>query len=314
MAKDVGPAGPGHPGPLGGAIANPYSVELLYPDSPSLDPSHVAARVRSRCPQADVAAAAGGQPPIVFAHRDHVVTLHEGDVEAPSTTKVAAKTVVLPGSDAVDAPALHKALGQTRDWDGAVEAVARCGVQVGVADLFARDLTPRDRLALFQSVVLGLIEADPPAAIHWRPAGKVVDPAALLKASGSAAYDDLPGSAINVRLFRVKHATKAADATAAAASQGDLLMDTLGLAALMLPDLQIHFQGLEPARVASHLYACALYVLKNGDCLDDGEAIEGPRAGQTWTCRHAPSLASPPRAVIDLDPGPPYAGAYRGPA
>src|SRR5436305_8530177 len=96
MAKDVGP---GPTGPLGGSLTNPYSVELLYPDSPSLDPNQVAARVRSRCPQAD-AAAAGGQPPIVFAHRDHVVTLHEGEVEAPTTTKVAAKTVVLPGSDA----------------------------------------------------------------------------------------------------------------------------------------------------------------------------------------------------------------------
>src|SRR3954465_11320393 len=102
MAKDVGPVGPGHPGPLGGALTKPYSVELLYTDSPALDPDHVAARVRSRCPQAD-AAAAGGEPPIVFAPRDHVVTLHEGDVEAP----VAAKTVVLPGTDAVDAPALH---------------------------------------------------------------------------------------------------------------------------------------------------------------------------------------------------------------
>ena len=171
-----------------------------------------------------------------------------------------------------------------------------------MTDLFARDLEPREHLAIFQSVLLGLIEASPPAAIHWRPAGKLVDPAALLRASGSARYDDLPASAINVRLFRVKNS-----------EDGDLLMDTLGLAALMLPDLQIHFHGLEPASVAAHLYAFGLHVLRHGDVLDDGDARGRPPAGQTWTCWHAPaSLVEPTRPVIDLDPGPPYAGRHEG--
>ena len=292
MSKDMGrrPAPQGrHPHGFRGA----YSVELLYADSPSLDADRLAARVQSRCPRAEPAAA-GGKPPILFAHRDHPGTLHQGDVEIPVT----AKTVVLPGDPAVDVPAVRASLGQTRDWDEARDAVAGCSVQVGVADLFAADLEPRERLALFQSVLLGVIEARRPAAIHWRPAGKLVDPAALLRASGSVNYDDLPAAAINVRLFSVKN------------SDGDLLMDTLGLAALTLPDLQIHFHAMDPARVAAHLYALHLHVLKNGDVLDDGSEIEGPKSGQTWTCRHAPALVDPPRGVIDLDPGPPYAARH----
>src|SRR3954454_19138183 len=280
------PEVPAQPGPLGSA----YRVELLYEGPPALDAEQVASRVQSRCPQAEAAAAAGGEPPILFAHKDHLVTFSDGEVEAPVT----AKTVVFPTDDVVDVAALQRSAGQTRDWENAADAVARCTVKVPVTDLFARDLEPRERLAIFQSVLLGIIEATPPAAIHWRPAGKLVDPSALLRASGSAHYDDLPGAAINVRMFRVKNA------------DGELLMDTLGLAALMLPDLQILFQGMDPGRVASHLYAFALHVLKNGDCLDDGDAAEGPRAGQTWTCRHAASLVDPPRVVIDLDPGPPY--------
>jgi hypothetical protein len=289
MGNAVDPTSSG-PHAMGGA----YGVELLYAALPSLDADSLASHVQSRCPQVH-AATAGGQPPILFAHRDHSVTIHAGDVEAPVTPK----TVVWPREKTVDAPALYASLEQTRDWDTAVEAVARCHVRVPVADLFARELEPRERLALFQSVLLGIIEADRPAAIHWRPAGKVVDPGMLLRASGSSNYDELPAAAINVRVFRVKN------------GETDLLMDTLGLAALMLPDLQIHFHGLEPARVAAHLYACALHVLKNGDCLDDGDAIEGPRSGQTWTCRHAASLVEPPRAVIDLHPGPDYAGHSR---
>jgi hypothetical protein len=292
MSKSEGPA---QPGPLGSGGAS-YRVELLYEGPPALDAEQVASRVQSRCPQAEAAAAAGGQPPILFAHKDHLVTFTDGEVEAPVT----AKTVVFPGDDVVDVSALQRSAGQTRDWENAADAVARCTVKVPVTDLFARDLEPRERLAIFQSVLLGLIEANPPAAIHWRPAGKLVDPAALLRASGSARYDDLPASAINVRLFRVKNS-----------EDGDLLMDTLGLAALMLPDLQIHFHGLEPASVAAHLYAFGLHVLRHGDVLDDGDAVDGPRTGQTWTCWHAPaSLVEPTRPVIDLDPGPPYAGRH----
>jgi hypothetical protein len=268
-----------------------YGVELLYPKTPELDAGQLASRVKSFCPQTE-AAAAGGQPPILFAHKDHVVMLHDGPVDAAIT----AKTVVFPGDLLSDVQALQASLGQTRDWDSAVEAVAPCTAQVGVADLFAKDLEPRERLALFQQVLLGIIEAQRPMAIHWKPAGKVVDPAALLKASGSADPDALPSAAINVRLFKVKD------------GDGELVMDTLGLAALLLPDLQVHFRGLEPARVAAHLYACALYVLRHGDCLDDGESIEGPRPGQTWLCRHSASLVWPPRPVIDFHPGHDFAG------
>ena len=92
MGKNLGPA---REGPIG--FRGAYSVELLYSDSPTLDAEQLAARVRSRCPAAE-AATADGHPPILFAHRDHVVTFHADDVEAP----VSAKTVVLPGDDVVD--------------------------------------------------------------------------------------------------------------------------------------------------------------------------------------------------------------------
>ena len=56
------------------------------------------------------AAAAGGQPPILFAHKDHLVTFTDGEVEAPVT----AKTVVFPGDDVVDVVSLQRSAGQTR--------------------------------------------------------------------------------------------------------------------------------------------------------------------------------------------------------
>jgi hypothetical protein len=269
----------------------PYSVELLFCQSPSLDTDRLASKVRTFCPQVD-ASDAGGKPPVLFSHKDHLVPI---DVAAiPAATP--ARTVVMPTDRVTDVASLHTALGQTRDWENAVEALARSTASVVVTDLLAKDLQPRERLALFEAVLLGVIEAAKPAAIHWKPAGKLVDPAALLKASGSSSVDALPSAAINVRMYKVKD------------REQDLLMDTLGLAALGLPDLQVVFHGMDPARVAAHLYAVALFTLRNGDVVDDGEVIEGPKAGQEWMARHGRAIAQPARPVVDFDPGPQYSG------
>ena len=54
-------------------------------------------------------------------------------------------------------------------------------------------------------------------------------------------------------------------------------MDTRGLAPFGLPDLQVHFRDLEPARLAGLLYATAGYLLEEGDVIADGNTISGPR-------------------------------------
>ena len=295
---------PAHDGPFGfgsspSAAGGAYAVELLYPASPPLDADTLGPRVRAFCPQAD-AADAGGRPPILFSHRDHLVPIDVAvEAAGDSPPAVPARTVVMPTERVVDVAALHASLGQTRDWDDAALALARSTARVVVTDLLAKDLPARERLALFEAVLLGVIEAARPAAIHWKPAGKLVDPAALLKASGSPEVDALPQAAINVRMFRVK----APDGRAKPAEQ-DLLMDTLGLAALGLPDLQVVFHGMDPGRVAAHLYAVALYTLRNGGFVDDGETIEGPTRGTEWTARRGKAAVEPPRPVVDFDPGP----------
>lgn len=272
--------------------ATPYSVELLYPQSPPLDADTLSTRVRNYCPQSE-AADSGGKPPILISHKDHLVPI---DVRTDGgSASVPARTVVMPSETVANVGMLHESLSQTRDWDDAVAALAQSTRRVVVSDLFAKDLPARERLALFEAVVLGIIEAARPAAIHWKPAGKLVDPSALLRASGSSSVDALPQAAINVRLFRI------------ARSDEDLLMDTLGLASLGLPDMQVLFHGMEPGRVAAHLYAVALYTLRHGELVEEGETIEGPTRGTEWTARRGQSLVEPARPVYDFHPGPDYA-------
>ena len=89
------------------------------------------------------------------------------------------------------------------------------------------------------------------------------------------------------------------------------MMDTMGLAVLGLPDLQLHFRNLQPGRVAAHLYNCALYLFQKGDVIEDGNTIAGLEPHEKWRCQHEMSLIGPKRVVIDLDPGPPHAAGNR---
>jgi hypothetical protein len=89
-------------------------------------------------------------------------------------------------------------------------------------------------------------------------------------------------------------------------------MDTLGLAALGLPDLQCHFHGLEVNEVAGLLYNTAWYVFENGDVIEDGQTVDGVD-GHRWRCQHEVALVPPEREVLDINPGPRYAAGPREP-
>ncbi len=78
-------------------------------------------------------------------------------------------------------------------------------------------------------------------------------------------------------------------------------MDTVGLAALELPDVQCHFFGLDAAAVAALLDETARYLWSEGDVIGDGDTVPGTD-GDPWACRREVALVDPPRDVIDVTP------------
>ncbi len=104
---------------------------------------------------------------------------------------------------------------------------------------------------------------------------------------------------VNVRMFRIE------------GTDGDIVMDTMGLTALGLPDLQCHYNGLPPARVAAEMYNIANYLFERGDVIEDGHTVEGLEKDQRWRCQHEASLVKPQRMVLDLNPGAPFAAGNR---
>ena len=88
-------------------------------------------------------------------------------------------------------------------------------------------------------------------------------------------------------------------------------MDTRGLAPFDLPDLQVHFRDLEPARLAGLLYATAGYLLEEGDVIVDGNTISGPDGDEHWRCQHEDALVPPVRTGPRHRPGRPVRGGRR---
>ena len=87
---------------------------------------------------------------------------------------------------------------------------------------------------------------------------------------------------VNVRFFTIQ-------------GTEDMLIDTVGMSTLFLPDLQYHFHDMDPNWVVNHAYNVASYILANDNPIQDGETIDGVADGQIrreiqWKCQYEDAL------------------------
>ena len=210
-----------------------------------------------------------------FLHLDHV-----------SVRGAPAQFSVTPsGAGGVD-----DAVAQAWDWPGAKEAVAASAASLTVADRFASGLSRAARLRLMHGVVAAVMEHVPVTAIHWVPSDRLVDPKAYFDFATD--LHRFVGASINVRLFGVN-----------APGSGECVMDTLGLGAFGLPDLQVHYKGLDGNRLAAWLTNLAAFTFEKGDLLANGSSVPGLEAGSDWTMRRECAIVAPKREVVDINPG-----------
>jgi hypothetical protein len=184
--------------------------------------------------------------------------------------------------------ALAGAIGHTRDWPAAAETAARARAAVKLVD----ELPSEERLSAFVARVAAAAKKLPCVAIWWTPADRLIEPRALAAAAGD---EDPLRVAVNVRLFHVEEARS-----------DERIMDTVGMAALELPDVQCHFFALDVAKVAALLEETARYLYAEGDVIGDGDTVPG-LDGEAWDCRREVALVDPPRDVVDVTPPAPHA-------
>ena len=193
--------------------------------------------------------------------------------------------------------ALEDAISQSWQFPEARETLRECRFVVTVSETKESPAKPVERLNHLQgaiNMVLEIVHAD---AIHCLDSKQVIPPGLFLGEVEARGIPALQAGGINVRLYRVD---------APGVAEGRLVMDTLGLHAFGLPDLQIDYRWLEPGAVARTLFAAAGYLFQEGDVIEDGHTIEGCLPGTRWTAQHGAAVMEPHREVVVLDPGEPY--------
>jgi hypothetical protein len=91
-----------------------------------------------------------------------------------------------------------------------------------------------------------------------------------------------------------------------------MVLDTLGLSALGLTDVQIHCRDLDANAVANVVSALGGYLFEHGDVIESGHTVPGIPEWERWRCQREVSLIEPTREVIDIHPGPRFAAGSRG--
>jgi hypothetical protein len=277
---------------LPGGFAPTYNVELLCIDKPNIHKPVLLRALKKRCPAVEPLDGDEESDLLSFVHLDHMVQLKEGAIPA--------QTFIAVADQPTDLSSLESAFQQSWKFPQAREKCKNCIESVLVTDLMSSPLPYRERLALFQAALASTLEIVPCEGIHWVPTQQVIEPRRYLAEIDNPDVPNFFIGALNVRFFNVS------------GSEGEMLMDTLGLAALGLPDLQCHFRSLEAKEVARVLHNTALYVFENGDVIEPGHTVEGVSRGQKWRCQHEKALIAPDRVVLDLNPGGAHAGGKRG--
>lgn len=280
-------------------FARVYGVELKYREKPVLDRELLYQKMEQYTGKVDGPSRKDGNeaglavweanesdrdPLLHFFHLQYMVGYQDGEMPAQTSLM-----------DMENRPAgdYHTAIQQSWHWREAAQTVSECSHSLLLLDMMASGLAPGERLELFTGALRAVLECAPCDAIYFRESDKLVEPKAYLAAVEAG---DILYGAMNIRFYNV-------EGTGSGRREG--LMDSIGLAALGIPDVQCHFYDLDPSEVAGSLANIGYYLFNQGDIIADGETV-GFTEEMRWRCEHQYSLAAPRRVVLDLDPGEPY--------
>lgn len=251
-------------------------AELWYAEVPDLEEPALLAALRRVSAVAELQDGS-----LTVPHPE--LTLASGDGAVPLLT------AVLPGSALGQQGKAKPDVSQTWDWAEASAALEPCTGSVLVTELMAEGFAPQQRVDALMAVLQVLIQHTAPRAVSWPHSQRVTDPGLF----DPEALDGI----LNVRFFSV--------------DDDAMVMDTLGLDLFELPDAQCHYRDYSPGDVAAMLFTTAVYLFTEGDVIDDGHTISGPRGDERFVCRHEQALIPPAREVLDVDLGEPFAAGRR---
>ncbi|MCX7922002.1 MAG: DUF4261 domain-containing protein [Clostridia bacterium] len=271
-------------------FARTYNVELLFEDKPKMPGEELLSVLGNCCGDVDILTKSEHLTALVF--KDYLVEYKDG--------KAPAQCLIMKSDKQLDLQCYETALQQSWDWKEAKKAIDKCKYSIVISDFLSSALNYKTRVNIFKNVLFSFLKIQPCLAMHWVTSQQIVNPNKYIQNFGDEENGNPIFGILNVRLFNISNG-----------GDGDTLMDTIGLSAIGLPDLQCHFRGLDCNEIARILYTYGRYIYENGDVIGDGHTVQGITEDQKWKCRHEVSLVKPTREVLDINPGNPFAAGNR---
>lgn len=203
--------------------------------------------------------------------------------------------IVMGESEEFD-PSSIDAFTRSQFWDteNGSELLDSCHYQIMLFDFMSAGLPYKERCDLLMDWMETALSLFPDcAAVYTESSGKLFA-ADQVQNHRVPRKDRFIYFCMNVRFFSIQ-------------GTEDSIVDTLGLYAIDLPDVQYHFRGLDPNQIVNHAYTAAAYIYDHNAPIRNGETIDGLYQGVLsqrvqWPCQYEDALIQPVRCVMDICP------------
>ena len=201
----------------------------------------------------------------------------------------------------IEQPVMEESdMNQLWNCENGIEILNDASYQVFATDMLAAGLNYKERAEMLVDFVEALVE------LYTSCTAVVFENSKKMLTREEILYCSVPKEqrfiyyAVNARFFKIQ-------------STEDMLVDTVGMSTLFLPDVQYHFHGIAHSDVMNHAYNLLIYIFENNNPIDSGDQIDSIKDGSLsddvkWTVRYENSIAKPERVVIDVNMGENAAG------
>ena len=188
------------------------------------------------------------------------------------------------------------ALDRTQFWGASngIELLDSCGFEVMIGDFISAAHPPEVRAKILSDWLEIALDLFPACKGVWFEGSRNVLTAEALRSNPYEGNDRIFLGMVNARFFRV-------------GGTDDMVVDTLGMHVFGLPDVQMHFRGLNPNHAIRLALDIAMYQFANDCPIKDNETVDGFDAegepGGRWKCQYEMALIEPKRHLLDVNTG-----------
>lgn len=216
-----------------------------------------------------------------YFFNDYEVKFAEGNIPAQAI-------IFIPDENKIEYSELNNSFEQSWNWKHAEETVKKCSYEILLTDLMSRNLDYKERVEYFQKFVAGIVSAMRPNAVWIRNSEVILEPNDFIEKSSQNNYQNV-NAFMNVRLFNIQE------------EENEMIMDTLGLNSLGLPDFEFRFTDYDPQQIAGLLFNYGKYIFENGAVIEHGDTIEGIKENEKLKFCLNDSQLEPKRIVIEIN-------------